>query len=129
MDARRHQWWALVGIVLVSLAVSNGLSWWAQERSASTVKHHAKPGDIVMYSTTTCPYCAKTRDWLDKHQVPWRECNVDLDKTCLAIYDAQGSPGTPLMFVKGRWHLGFDAEWLGQALQMAPTGSARPAPP
>lgn len=129
MDVRRHQWWALAGIVAVSLSVSNGLAWWARERAAGTVQQHAQAGDIVMYSSTTCPYCAKARDWLDRHGVPWRECNVDLDKACLATYDAQGSPGTPLMWIKGRWQLGFDAEKLGQALQMAPTGSARRAPP
>jgi glutaredoxin len=128
MDKRQHQWWVLAGIVLVSLTFSKGVSWWAQERAASTVKQHAKVGDIVMYSTTTCPYCAKARAWLDGHQIPWRECNIDLDKTCQQTFDAQGAPGTPLIYAKGRWHLGFDTDWLGQALQMAPTGSAKPSP-
>jgi glutaredoxin len=102
----------------VSVGVSEGLSWWSQERAADTVRQHAKAGDITMYSTTTCPYCAKARDWLNGHAIPWRECNVDQDKACLQVYDTQGAPGTPLMSVKGRWHLGFDAGWLGEALQL-----------
>ena len=129
MAHRPHQWWVLAGIVLVFVGGSKGLHWWSQERAASTVRQFVKPGDITMYSTESCIYCAKARDWLDSHQVPWQECDVERDAACGQAYAAQGAPGTPLMLVKGRWHLGFDAEWLSQAMQMAPLNSTRPGPP
>ncbi|RZI85945.1 MAG: glutaredoxin family protein [Rubrivivax sp.] len=128
-EPRRHQWWVLAGLVAVFMGASQGLSWWAQERAGDLARQHARPGDITMYSTTNCLYCAKARRWLDEHQVPWRECNIDLSKACQQTFDAQGAPGTPLMLVKGRWHLGFDAEWLGEALQATPLNAGRPAPP
>ncbi len=126
---RRHQWWVLAGITLVLVGGSKGLHWWAEERTASTLKQFVKPGDITMYSTVSCVYCAKAADWLDSHHVPWQECDVELNAVCRQTYEAQGAPGTPLMSVKGRWHLGFDTEWLSQAIQMAPLRSRPPGPP
>lgn len=126
---RRHQWWVLAGIMLVFVGGSKGWSWWTQERAASTARELAKPGDITMYSTESCIYCAKAADWLDSHQVPWQECDVELNDVCRQTYESQGSPGTPLMHVKGQWRLGFDAQWLSQALQLAPIRPTTPNPP
>jgi glutaredoxin len=130
MTDRPRQWWVLAALVVVAMGASKGVYWWTQERAAKVVTQQAKVGDITMYSTTTCPYCAVARSWLNSHHVPWRECNVDLDQACLQIFNAQGAPGTPLMWAKGHWHLGFDAPWLAEAIQAPPAVSApQPSPP
>ncbi|MDE2401779.1 MAG: glutaredoxin family protein [Burkholderiales bacterium] len=124
----RRQWWALAGLIAAVMGASEGWQWWQQERNAAAVQQYAQAGDIVMYTTSTCPYCARARRWLDAHQVPWHECNVELDSACLKVFEAQGSPGVPLMSVKGRWNLGFDAAWLGQALQAPSVSKPKPKP-
>lgn len=111
---------SLLGLALVML-----LAWGARElltnRHASQqgqdVRAQVRADDIVMYSTDTCPYCAKARDWLTAQQVPWRECNVDRDAQCRDEYQARGAPGVPLMKVRGQWQLGFDPGWLVQTLK------------
>jgi glutaredoxin len=115
---------SLLGLGLVIL-----LAWGAREvlvhRQASqqgqAARVQVRAGDIVMYSTDTCPYCARAREWLTAQELPWRDCNVDHDTQCRADYESKGSPGVPLMKVRGQWQLGFDPSWLVQTLQDQPT--------
>lgn len=113
-------------MVVVVAGGSQALHWWQAESAARTVQRFAKTGDITLYTTSTCPYCAKARRWLDDHHVPWRECKIEQDPTCQQTFAAQGAPGVPLMSVKGQWHLGFDAIWLSQALQTDTKINANP---
>lgn len=111
---------SLMGLALVML-----LAWGAREvlvhrqdsQQGQDVRVKVRAGDIVMYTTDTCPYCAKAREWLTEQKVPWRDCNVDHETQCRADYEAKGSPGVPLMKVRGQWQLGFDPDWLVQTLQ------------
>ncbi|MDQ5926397.1 MAG: hypothetical protein QG554_1339 [Pseudomonadota bacterium] len=116
----RASWVGLAVVLLLVLGGTQAWSWWRQERQAAVVKSIAQPGQITMYTTNTCPYCAKARVWLDGHGVPWRECNVDQDAGCLATFQAQGAPGVPLLNVQGHWQLGIDPERLTRALQAEP---------
>jgi glutaredoxin len=111
---------SLWGLALVLVLVAGGMqawTWWRQERQADAVKAAAQAGQITMYTTNTCPYCAKARVWLNGHDIPWQECNIDQKASCRTTFEAQGSPGVPLLNVKGHWHLGFDPQWLARALQ------------
>ena len=114
---KRAGWLSLLLILAVVWGGSQLWSTWREQRNIEQVQAHARPGDILMYTTDTCPYCAAARRWLQSAQVPWRECNIDRDAACLATFQAKGAPGVPLMQVRGQWRLGFDAHWLGLALQ------------
>jgi len=111
---------SLLGLALVML-----LAWGAREmlvhqqvsQQGQDVRVKVRADDIVMYTTDTCPYCAKAREWLTEQKVPWRDCNVDHEAQCRTDYEAKGSPGVPLMKVRGQWQLGFDPDWLVQTLQ------------
>jgi glutaredoxin len=35
--------------------------------------------DVVLISTTSCPWCEKARTWLDARRVIYRDCQVDVD--------------------------------------------------
>lgn len=109
--------WSLALLLLLVWGGHQGWQWWRSTHAVQEIQRLARPGDIVMYTTTECPYCASARTWLTRHQVPWRECNVETDQICLMEFQAQGAPGVPLMRVKGQWRLGFDPAWLSQALQ------------
>lgn len=116
----RGSWKSLAVLLVVIVGGSQAWSWWQGEQSAALVKRLAAPGSIIMYTTSSCPYCARARQWLTQHAIPWRECNVELERPCQLAYEAQGAPGVPLMQANGHWHLGFDPAWLGQALQAPP---------
>jgi hypothetical protein len=66
---------------------------------------------------------------MKSHGIPWQECDVERDAVCRQAFEAQGAPGTPLMQVKGRWGLGFDADWLSRAIEMPPLNAKKTSPP
>src|SRR5690606_26044253 len=90
---------------------------WRQAGQGETLRSLAQAGDVVLYTTSSCPYCRRARLWLNEHQVSWRECNVELSAACMATYQGQGAPGVPLVSVRGHWQLGFRAEDLIRVLQ------------
>jgi glutaredoxin len=97
-------------------------NWWHDRQAAALIKQFATPDSITLYTSETCAYCVKAKDWLAAHEVPWHECNVDKDETCAHVFKARGAPGTPLVRANGQWNLGFDQAWLAEALQApAPT--------
>lgn len=106
----------LVALVAVAWGGSQGLNRWQDERAASAIRELSQRVDITLYTTSTCPYCAKATAWLKRHEVRWRECNVETNAACQSTYELQGSPGVPLVQAGSRWHLGFHAPWLAEAL-------------
>lgn len=113
-------WLSLVVLLAVVWGGHQLWSWWRGERMVEQVQHQARDGDIVMFTTDSCPYCARASRWLDANQVPWTECNIDHNAQCLTLFQARGAPGVPLMHVKGQWRLGFDPVWVAQALERTP---------
>jgi glutaredoxin len=111
---------SFLGLVLLVAAAMAGSSWWASHSRASVgeqVAALARPGDIRMLSSVTCPSCTVARRWLQEHQVPHTECLIERDPACLAEFQARLAPGTPVIVVKGRPQLGFSPDRLLAALQ------------
>ena len=126
--ARRSNWLSLVLIVAVVVGGSEAWSWWRSEQAAKQVSALSQQGSLLMYTTDTCPYCARARRWLNDAGARWQECNIDQDAACLKTFQSRGSPGVPLLNVNGQWRLGFDPVWVGQALQSSPKAETSPRP-
>lgn len=112
-------WASLRSLAVVLLLVwggSHALSWWQDRRFAEAVRLGSQRHELVVYSTDTCPYCAKARAWLDAHGARWRECNVEHDTACQQAYQAQGAPGVPLVRVGALWQLGFSPAGVASAM-------------
>ena len=41
--------------------------------------------DLIMYGTTWCPDCTRSKRLLDRHQVPYRWINIDEDPDAAAL--------------------------------------------
>lgn len=115
-----RNWLSLVLMLVVLVGGSQSWAWWREQQSARLIKQLALPDSITLFTTSTCPYCAQARQWLKQHEVPWLECNIDTNQTCLRKFESQGSPGVPLVLANGQWQTGFDVAWLAQALQNTP---------
>jgi glutaredoxin 3 len=37
------------------------------------------PKEVLIYTTPTCPYCHKVKDWLNQHKVSFKEINLAVD--------------------------------------------------
>lgn len=77
-----------------------------------------REGDVVMYTTTECPYCGQARSWLNGHGIAFKDCNMSNERSCARELDAHGGDGVPYLVVRGH-HMrdGFDSDELLAALQ------------
>jgi glutaredoxin len=76
-----------------------------------TLAETVQAEDIVVYTTTHCPYCAQAKGWLKKQGFAYTECNADTDSHCASDMQSFGADGTPYLVVRGH-HMknGFDTD-------------------
>jgi len=73
--------------------------------------------EIIVYSTTTCPYCYKVKDFLTKNGVKFTEKKVDMDEAALKemMDKTNGHMSVPVLDI-----LGYDEEKIKKALGLSP---------
>lgn len=77
-----------------------------------------RPGDIVIYTTTTCPYCAQAKSWMQQQGFAFTECNTSESSSCEREFGNLAGRGVPLMVVRGkRLEEGFDGRAFLAALR------------
>jgi glutaredoxin len=116
---------SLISLVLLVLVVGGATEWWREHQAGNLgqqMAQRARPGDILMISSTTCPFCERARRWLTLHQVPFTECFIERDTACADRYQALGARGTPTLWVRGQAQLGFSPQQVNQRLAEASAG-------
>lgn len=79
---------------------------------------YAKAGnEVVMYATTTCPYCEKVRDLLAAEGVKYTEYQIDKSEAANAEFIAKGGIGVPLLYIGERRIDGFREPVIRDALK------------
>jgi glutaredoxin len=70
-----------------------------------------KPGEVMMYSTNECVYCAHAKGWLQQNGFAFTECNMSVSRECEREFLSYGGNGTPYLVVRGK-HMkdGFDSD-------------------
>ena len=113
---RRQSW--LRPLLIAGAAWVALQSWqsYTDRQLGEVLAAQAKPGDIVMLSSTDCTYCEHARRYLTEHQVAFKECFIETDAACAERYRAQQSPGTPVLLVRGQRLVGFEPQRVAQAL-------------
>ena len=112
----RRPWLGLIALVVVAAGAMQALDGWSRARLGAQVAAAAKPGDIQMIGSVTCAYCAQARAWFTENRVPYNECLIERDAACAERYHLLMAPGTPVMFVRGKRLLGFNAQAVADAL-------------
>lgn len=72
--------------------------------------------EIVMYSTTTCPYCAKVRAIFDEKGVKYTEYQVDMSKEAMLDFEQRGGRFVPLLYIGERQIAGFREQAIREAI-------------
>ncbi len=77
-----------------------------------------KKADVVLYTTSWCPYCRKARDYLRSRGIDFTEYDIEKDKEA-AIRKKQldNRGGVPFAIINGRSIRGFSASAYERALQ------------
>ncbi|MDP1705331.1 MAG: glutaredoxin family protein, partial [Sulfurimicrobium sp.] len=76
-----------------------------------TLAASTKPEDVVIYTTTDCPYCAQAKGWLRQNGFAFTECDTQADMACESAFRSLGGVGVPYLVVRGQYMKdGFDSE-------------------
>ena len=73
---------------------------------------------VVLYSTPTCGYCNKAKDYLKSKNVPFQEYNVAQDmRRADEMVKKSGQMGVPVLDVNGKIIIGFNQPEIDKALK------------
>ncbi len=72
---------------------------------------------VKIYSTPTCPYCVRAKQFLKDNNVIFEDVDVSSDaKAGEEIIAKSGQMGVPVLDIDGQIIVGFDKERIKQAL-------------
>ncbi len=72
---------------------------------------------VKIYTTPTCPWCKKTKEFLKQQKVKYTEIDVSLDqKAAQEMMKKSGQMGVPVLDVNGKIIVGFDPQGIQNAI-------------
>jgi glutaredoxin len=74
---------------------------------------------VVMFSKSTCPYCAHARELLTNEHVEFAELVVDQSPEAQRWFETLGGKGVPLLFIGERRIVGFREDLIRTSLAQA----------
>lgn len=72
--------------------------------------------DVVLYATSWCGYCEKTRKFLRERGVPFVEHDIERSPEARRQYEALNGRGVPLLVIKGQVVRGYSPQAIRSAL-------------
>jgi len=74
---------------------------------------------VIVYSTSTCPFCVSAKDFLKEHKVKFEEFNVAENREkAMEMVKKSGQTGVPVLDIDGKIITGFDKEAISRALKL-----------
>jgi len=61
----------------------------------------AHGGQVILYATSWCGYCAKTRKLLQDNGIPYYEYNIETSKVGREQHKNLGGRGVPVLLING----------------------------
>jgi glutaredoxin-like YruB-family protein len=87
----------------------------------------AEPSPVIVYSTATCPWCDRTKEYLKSRNVPFVEKRVDEDQeAAMEMVQISGQQGVPVVSTEREVIVGFDQLRLARIADRF-SGPKRPA--
>tara|TARA_Y100000310_G_C19995824_1_gene496185 strand:+ start:212 stop:475 length:264 start_codon:yes stop_codon:yes gene_type:complete len=81
-------------------------------------KSTSKPS-VKIYTTTTCPWCQKTKEFLKENKIKYQEINIaDNEKAKKEMIKKSGQMGVPVIDINGVIIVGYDPDALKGALEI-----------
>ena len=74
---------------------------------------------VKVYSTSTCPWCTKTKEFLKENHIKFEEVNVGEDeKARNEMFDKSGQFGVPVIDIGGEIIVGYDPSRMKKILKI-----------
>ena len=78
---------------------------------------------VVVYGTETCPYCIKTRAYLNARHIPFLDIDVNKSEKGKHDFAQLGGKGVPLILIGDRQMVGFNQAVIDDALDKIKTAA------
>lgn len=73
--------------------------------------------NVKVYSTPTCPWCMRVKQFLKENNISFEDFDVGSDKEKAdEMVKASGQMGVPVLDIEGEIIVGFDKEKIRQSL-------------
>lgn len=74
--------------------------------------------NITIYSTPTCPYCVKVKEYLKEKKLEYTDFNVADDQNkAKEMVAKSGQMGVPVIEIDGEIVIGFDEQRLAELIK------------
>ena len=74
---------------------------------------------VIVYSTKTCPWCVKVKEFLKENKIEFEDIDVSKDREkAQEMIQKSGQMGVPVVDVDGKIIIGFNEEELKKALKL-----------
>ena len=75
--------------------------------------------DVKVYTTSTCPWCVKVKDFLKEHKIKYKEINVAEDyEAGMQMVEKTGQQGVPVTEIDDQFVIGFNVPELKKLLKI-----------
>lgn len=72
--------------------------------------HRQFGAEVVLFGTSSCPYCREARALLNEHAVPFRDLLIDESPAAGEWFRSMGESGVPVLVAGDQLIRGFNAE-------------------
>ncbi|MCH7568164.1 MAG: glutathione S-transferase N-terminal domain-containing protein [Nanoarchaeota archaeon] len=74
---------------------------------------------VKIYSTLSCPWCKKTKEFLKEHKIAFKDIDVGANKKAAQeMIKKSGQTGVPVLDINGTIIVGFNEEKIKEALKI-----------
>jgi len=74
---------------------------------------------VKIYSTSSCPYCIRAKQFLKDNNIAFEDIDVSLNQAAAGeMVKISGQMGVPVLDIAGEIIVGFDKEKIKQALSV-----------
>jgi len=72
---------------------------------------------VIVYTTPTCPWCTRVKDYLDYKEIRYKEINVADDRNgAMEMIEKSGQRGVPVLDINGKIIIGFNQTEIDRAI-------------
>src|SRR3954465_14044923 len=75
--------------------------------------------EVIVYSSTGCPYCEKVKSFLKENQIEFEERNASIHKEYFDQLKERKIYGTPATLINGKLVLGFQEKKFNKLLGLS----------
>ena len=105
----------ILTFIVIVIAFQN---WWRVDLLLNPIDNsHIQQQDVLLYSTSWCPYCRKARTFLERANIPYQELDVEKSAIAYQQYEKISGRGVPVLHIGDKIIQGYNPEAMRAAIE------------